>query len=154
MIQEVKGQGHSGPWPILARCAHAHQQTTWCSSWESVVQIAGDEALSFSIPGATVFRASLVSPVVVTAPNNGSNDVEQQVLDMVKGAIERHLTPLVEQLSPLVTQFQTQRESGGGESNTFLPFGDDELLPSAPLQLYANFNTPPVGRMSPSGARQ
>ena len=65
---------------------------------------------------------------------------EQQVLDMVKGAIEWHLTPLVEQLSPLVTQLQTQRESGGGESNTFLPFGDDELLPSAPLQkVYANY---------------
>ena len=68
----------------------------------------------------------------------GNDDVNELVMGMVKEAIEQHLSPLMDQLSPLITRLQAQRESGGGEFFvcSFPPFGDDELPLSTPLQVH------------------
>ena len=45
----------------------------------------------------------------------------QQVKDLVQGAVKEQLSPIVEQLVPLVSRLQAQQESGGGKSSNVSP---------------------------------
>ena len=45
----------------------------------------------------------------------------QQVKDLVQWAIEEQLSPIMEQLAPLVSRLQAQQESGGGKSSNISP---------------------------------
>ena len=45
----------------------------------------------------------------------------QQVKDLVQGAIKEQLSPIMEQLAPLVSRLQAQQESGSGKSSNVSP---------------------------------